>query len=111
LKRPSETECIRNKRAKGRYFGIFSGLTIGSPVGITSFNLNFETLGDVRQLRGIGSIATTSSALGLGASWGQICLGKGCAYGWSAQKGLDLSVDLFGGFGWITDINEECCVY
>jgi RHS repeat-associated protein len=104
-----ETECIRKKREKTSFLGFFGGFTAGSPVGRIKFSLTFETLTDVRQITGTGSIATTSAALYLGASWGQVCLGQGCAYGWTPQEGVDLSADIFVGGGWIGDISEECC--
>jgi len=106
-----ESLCFRGERHTADYYGIFGGITGGSPLGRTSFSLTFKTADDVRTLGGSAEIEVTSASFGGGASWGQICFGAACTYGWSEQKGLDLSGDIFFGYGWVSNIKSECCDY
>jgi RHS repeat-associated protein len=106
----SESLCLGGKRHTAEYFAILGGITGGSPVGKTYFSLTFEKADDVRTLGGDAEIAITSVALGIGVSWGQTCLGAGCDYGWSPQLGIDLSANVFEGYGWVYEIKEEECI-
>ena len=105
----TESECVAGYREKAKYTGFFGGITAGSPAGKTSFSLLFEKVDDVRSLKGRAKITSISATLCIGASWGEICLGNDCSRGWSAVRGVDLSADLFVGYGFVTDIEEECC--
>jgi hypothetical protein len=106
----SEIECTKNgMREKCSYISFFAGITAGIPVGRVHFSITFDSVSDVRDLEGTASISSTSTAIIGGVSWGQICLGKACSYGWTDQLGLDLSVDIFGGYGFVYDVHEECC--
>jgi len=106
----TQFKCINGIREKAKYLSIVGGLTAGAPAGRTSFSMTFKKVDDVRDLRGKSEVAAASSAIGGGVSWGKICLGNDCAQGWTVQKGLDLSADLFVGYGWVFGIRqEECC--
>jgi hypothetical protein len=105
-----EVECSKGKRETAQYMGLFGGFTVGIPLGGTYFGSMFEHAGDVRDFSGRGDIIMSSIACGPGLSWGQICLGRaGCSYGFTEQIGIDMSHDIFEGYGWVYDIQKECC--
>ncbi len=105
-----ESMCRNGKRNKAKYFSFAGGLTGGAPVGRVYFTMKFNHTNDVRSFDGKMDIASASSALIVGTNWGQICMGDaGCSYGWEVQLGIDLSADIFTGYGWVSEIEEVCC--
>ena len=105
-----ESTCFRRYEWKGKYIGYFAGFTFGAPLGGTYFTLYFEHLHSFETLRGRASIKIISIAIGLGVSHGEICLGNNCIFSeFSPQLGLDISADIFEGWGRLTDLERKCC--
>ncbi|MHA2254144.1 MAG: RHS repeat-associated core domain-containing protein, partial [Candidatus Kariarchaeaceae archaeon] len=106
-------ECINGLRQKGDYHGIFGGVTLGSPLGLSFFSVTFNNVSNVENLAGKATIVTITVTVIAGPSSGQICLGHGCTdfpdEGVSLALGADISFDLFIGWGKVDNVIYECC--
>jgi hypothetical protein len=111
------TKCDNGYKKTADYDGIFGGMTLGLlPIGKTSFSASFSKVWSLNHMSGASTIgAATASLLG-GVSIGSVCLGHHCSDGVSniygdiaPTEGWDISVDIFIGNGWVSNIKEECC--
>ena len=100
--------CINSRREFAEYTGIFVGFGVGSPAAYTFFSLTFPD-SNVRRLTGKAHIYVTGAALGIGTSFGEVCLGRACSRGWGEEGGIDLGADYVWGGGIVTNIDFECC--
>ena len=94
----------------------FVGLTAGLPGSLTFFSLKLDDgvhygKPDISNLTGFSTLISAGSALGGGATWSEIKLGKGKSADMVGdQVGIDASTDLFIGSSKIEDnINIRCC--